>query len=211
MNFSERYLEIVRRDFAGLNLTRILEPAEFELKQYHDSIEPYLQVESFRRSIEQSKYCVDVGFGGGFPILPLASLLPNVQFIGLEARGKKATAVNAIARSLGLGNVQCFHKRLETILFDRDCTVTFKAVGKIPEFLEMFHVEQKTEVFFYKGPGVFEQENLKSIDEKRWEQIVQERVLLEGVEARYLLGYRSKKVPRGTNKDKLLVKLSSLI
>jgi 16S rRNA (guanine527-N7)-methyltransferase len=213
MSFTERYLELATGQFRGLNLTRVLDPREFEIKQYRDSLLPLEQSEVFRSSLEQDQLLVDIGFGGGFPILPLASKLPQALFIGLEARAKKVTAVMEIARKLDLLNVRCFHHRLETVRFDRHASVTLKAVGKIPDFLEMFHVEQsvRVRVFFYKGPNVEELENLKSIDDRQWKKVCHEKLELAGLEARYLIGYESINVPRGTKQDKNLVNLSSLI
>jgi 16S rRNA (guanine527-N7)-methyltransferase len=211
--FIDTYLGLIGSEYKGLNLTRITNREEFKIKQYLDSIEPSLQCPKFQASILKSKVCVDVGFGGGFPLLVLAHANPAVQFIGLEARAKKVKAVNEIALKMNIPNVRCYHQRLEGVLFDRDACVTFKAVGKIPEFLKMFHVEQSTkiDVFFFKGPGVEEQEKLHEIDTKVWENYGKWKVEIPNTEARYLIGYKFKNVPRRTIQDKELVKLSSLI
>lgn len=212
-DFIEGYLSLIKGEFKGLNLTRILDFDEFKAKQFLDSLEPSLQCKEFQQSISGSRVCVDIGFGGGFPLLVLANANPSQRFIGLEARAKKVNAVNQIAMKLNINNVACFHQRLETVLFDLDSCVTLKAVGKIPDFLKMFHVEQftKVQVFFYKGPGVNEQEDLRTVDTKRWKNIGNWKIDIPGTDARYLIGYESQNVPRGTIQDKELVKLSSLI
>ena len=57
---------------------------------------------------------VDWGTGGGLPAIPLAVLFPRVNFIGVDAVGKKIMAVRAMARQLGLTNVDAWHGRAES-------------------------------------------------------------------------------------------------
>lgn len=56
---------------------------------------------------------MDVGTGGGFPGIPLAILFPSVQFLLLDSIGKKIKGVEAIARQIGLENVECSQARVE--------------------------------------------------------------------------------------------------
>jgi hypothetical protein len=58
-------------------------------KQILDSIIPYQESKLFQDQVKKTGVVVDVGFGGGFPILPLAKLLPDVTFIGVESKRKK--------------------------------------------------------------------------------------------------------------------------
>ncbi|HNX27125.1 MAG TPA: class I SAM-dependent methyltransferase, partial [Phycisphaerae bacterium] len=48
----------------------------------------------------------DVGCGGGFPILPLACVNPQLDITGIECRGKKTQFISEAARELGLPNVK---------------------------------------------------------------------------------------------------------
>lgn len=57
---------------------------------------------------------VDWGTGGGLPLLPLAIVFPEVQFVGIDSVGKKVRAVATMARRLGLPNVDTWHGRAET-------------------------------------------------------------------------------------------------
>src|SRR5690606_4816190 len=113
LDFSIRYLNVLNTKLKGLNLTTILDPDEFYHKQILDSVNPYLQSEAFQKDVKRRGIVVDVGFGGGFPILPLAKMLPDVQFVGVESRRKKADAVTLIAEELGIKNVKLVHSRLE--------------------------------------------------------------------------------------------------
>jgi 16S rRNA (guanine527-N7)-methyltransferase len=204
--FSKKYLEILKTDFAGLNLTRILDEDEFFQKQIMDSILPAQESEVFKRKLAECEAIIDIGFGGGFPILPLAKIFPEKKFIGFEARGKKAKAVSEIAKKLEIKNVKLYHQRFEEVDFDKKVLITFKAVSTIPELLSQIITTSQISVFFYKGPSVFELENLSTI-EKDWLMIDNCKISLPGVENRTLLGFQNKIVLRGTNKK--LVKVSS--
>lgn len=205
--FSNQYLELLNGPFASLNLTRINSPEEFYQKQIVDSILPTEIFESFRKDVEKGLH-FDVGFGGGFPLLPLAKKYDKVKFIGLEARRKKADAVRDIAQALNLENVKTYHQRVETILFDIECTMTLKAVGKIKEFIKKISNTSPLTVYFYKGPNVKE---LEEVPEKigSFRKILDEPYSLQGAEGRYFIAYHSDGVPRGTKKE--LVKATELI
>ncbi len=56
---------------------------------------------------------VDWGTGGGLPAIPLAITFPEVNFVAIDAVGKKIHAVKAMARELGLKNFQAWHGRAE--------------------------------------------------------------------------------------------------
>jgi 16S rRNA (guanine527-N7)-methyltransferase len=56
---------------------------------------------------------VDWGTGGGLPCIPLAIAFPDVDFVGVDAVGKKVMAVRAMVRRLGLDNVDVVQTRAE--------------------------------------------------------------------------------------------------
>jgi 16S rRNA (guanine527-N7)-methyltransferase len=154
---------------------------------------------------------VDVGFGGGFPILPLAKLLPEIQFVGVESKRKKADAVTLIAEELGLTNVQLVHSRLEDFLFDRPATITFKAVGTAKDYLPAIqHTTKDLSVFLYKGPNFMELEgkDLPKL-EKDWKLLENQEITVPGTQQRFLVSFQSVNVPRGTANS--LVKLSDFL
>jgi 16S rRNA (guanine527-N7)-methyltransferase len=206
--FAEKYLKLLTEDFSTINLTRIEDFDSFYNKQILDSVEPLNKSKVFADSIDQTKILVDVGFGGGFPILPLAKELPGVKFFGFEARGKKASVVKQIAEKLEIHNAILLHQRLEEISFDVPVVITLKAVGKIHEFLDMVNTDQKVRVFFYKGPNYKELENLPLVL-RRWNMIEELEYTVDGTEGRYLVGFENKNVPHGTIKNKKL--FSSLL
>jgi 16S rRNA (guanine527-N7)-methyltransferase len=210
--FAIKYHELLTGEYKGINLTRITSFDDFYQKQIVDSVLPLTESKVFKESIETNKAVVDVGFGGGFPILPLAHLYPDKKFVGFEARAKKAKVVQEIAQKLGLKNVKCYHHRIETVNIDVPCVITFKAVGTIEEFLPKIKYRELVSVFFYKGPSFYELEELESVV-KKWKIIEEMFYDLEGTDGRTLIGLQNKTVPRGTLKKEIkdLVNLSQLI
>ncbi|MCB9092961.1 MAG: class I SAM-dependent methyltransferase [Halobacteriovoraceae bacterium] len=208
--FSKEYYNLLTTDLEGINLTRILDEDDFYKKQILDSINPYLQSECFQKSLKSKKIRADIGFGGGFPLLVLAKHLPDLEFIGLEARRKKVDAVQYLAAQLNITNVETFHERLEMVLWDQPSCLTFKAVGRCKKFLSMIQVASEVDVYFYKGPS-FEEEEEKEVSLlSDWKLIEKRLISVPDTEKRWLIGFSKSKnrVPRGT---KGLVKVSELI
>src|SRR5689334_5010698 len=56
---------------------------------------------------------LDVGSGGGFPLVVAAICLPDVAFTSLEPVHKKRAFLRTAARELGLGNLDPHAQRLE--------------------------------------------------------------------------------------------------
>ena len=56
---------------------------------------------------------MDIGTGGGFPGIPLAILLPEVQFHLVDSIGKKVKVATEVAGAIGLTNVTFRHCRAE--------------------------------------------------------------------------------------------------
>jgi 16S rRNA (guanine527-N7)-methyltransferase len=76
----------------------------------------------------------DIGTGGGFPGLALAIVYPDCDFALIDSVVKKVSAVEAMARELGLKNVRGLPVRAETIREKFDL-VTGRAVTALPAFL----------------------------------------------------------------------------
>ena len=64
-NFSQKYLDLLTGEFAGINLTRIESPDEFFNKQIMDSVLPETHSEIFKKALEKTGLLIDIGFGGG--------------------------------------------------------------------------------------------------------------------------------------------------
>jgi len=207
--FCEKYLNILETEFKGLNLTRITDPDEFYNKQVLDSLLPLESSEVFLNVLKERGILVDVGFGGGFPLLPIAYKYPQFQYVGFDSRRKKVDAVRRVGEVFHMEHLKVFHKRLEEIYFDKSAVLTFKAVGKIADLLPMISTDQELYVFFYKGPNYSELEQFDSVL-KDWELIEEKIVSIPGTEGRVLLGFK-KKGNVSPLIEKSLVKLSSLL
>ncbi|MFI3314428.1 MAG: 16S rRNA (guanine(527)-N(7))-methyltransferase RsmG [Rikenellaceae bacterium] len=77
---------------------------------------------------------MDLGCGGGFPGIPLATLFPETQFKMVDSIGKKIKVVDAIAKELGLENVETFNARAESVDVKIDHIVS-RAVTDLSTFL----------------------------------------------------------------------------
>ena len=77
---------------------------------------------------------VDVGTGGGFPLIPLAIMFPRTTFHGIDGIGKKIAAVNGVIEALGLANVTAEQVRAEDHKGRYDFIVS-RAVTTLPEFV----------------------------------------------------------------------------
>ena len=107
---------------------------------------------------------LDVGTGGGFPLIPLAILFPQVKFFAVDSIGKKIMVVNAIADELNLKNIRATHQRAEEVDGQFDFIIS-RAVTRSERFISWVEGKIKSTSFnelkngfiFLKG-GDLEQE-----------------------------------------------------
>ena len=108
------------------------------------------------------KKVIDLGSGGGFPVLPLGIVTENSQFSALDSVGKKMRAVQDMANQLDLP-VKTFHGRIEEYGHDKAFReefdiVTARALTPWPGLLEYALPFVKVGGVFvaYQGPAIVE-------------------------------------------------------
>jgi len=101
-----------------------------------------LGVEVKNREKKKSMEILDLGTGGGFPLLPLALCFPGCSFVGMDATQKKVAAVERIAQTMELENVRLVAGRAEELGHDPDHRerydlVLARAVAAINTLIEL--------------------------------------------------------------------------
>ena len=99
--FLDLFLQWNRR----INLSAARSPAEVDA-HVRDSLQAIAHLAASPRVI-------DVGSGGGFPVLIAALALPAISFTALEPIHKKHAFLRTAARELGLSNLESFAQRVE--------------------------------------------------------------------------------------------------
>ncbi|MFG0331292.1 MAG: 16S rRNA (guanine(527)-N(7))-methyltransferase RsmG [Phycisphaerales bacterium] len=134
----DQFLTLMLRENERMNLTAITDEATAWERHVLDSltlIGPLVGAEARR--------VADLGSGGGFPGIPLAICLPEVDFTLIEATGKKAAFLQRAIEALGLENARVVSERAETLgqqrhdYRDRFDVVVARAVGRLNTLVEL--------------------------------------------------------------------------
>ena len=101
-----------------------------------------LQIFKDAKSLPAGKAGIlDVGTGGGFPLLPLAICLPDTKFTGIDSTQKKIDAIQRIIERLSITNVSLVSGRTEELGRDAEYRekfdlVTSRALASLNTLLE---------------------------------------------------------------------------
>ena len=127
------------------NLTAIKDPMEGLTLHLLDSlaVTPFIQQQRI----------LDVGTGAGFPGLPLAIMLPEVQFTLLDSNSKKIRFIRQQIHLLGLDNVQVIHSRVEQSREERFDGIISRAFASIQDMIQLTEhlLEQQGRWLLMKG------------------------------------------------------------
>ena len=143
-----RHLELIAETNRGMNLTRIVDPREAAIKHVLDAVLPWQRFAGAARVL-------DAGTGAGFPGLPLAIVLPDVQFVLSESIQKKARFVQAAVDWIALPNVMVVASRAEDYLKTNPVTwITARALAPVSKVVELFGaaIRRGARCLLYKGP-----------------------------------------------------------
>ena len=114
-----------------LNLSAIRDADWVYLKHIQDSLK-LLETGLF----EKGKLVIDVGTGGGFPLMPLALSCPECRFLGIDSVRKKTLAVNEMLADLWASNAKVLWTRIEDYQGEQADILTARAVAYADKLLE---------------------------------------------------------------------------
>jgi 16S rRNA (guanine527-N7)-methyltransferase len=136
----DAYLDTLIEKNKQLNLTRITDRAEAEVKHVADALTllPFIDISLSKaepKLVPLGQNLADVGTGGGIPGVILAIARPQVRVTLIDSTRKKLVAVQEICDAIGVKNVRTLHARVETV-DERFDWVVSRAVADVKTLLE---------------------------------------------------------------------------
>jgi len=129
-----------------INLTSITKPDAVITKHILDSLSLLPHVYGNR--------VLDVGTGAGFPGVPLALMLPEVEFTLLDSNNKKITFIKHVSAKLGLKNLIATHSRIQDLNTEQAFTsITARAFADLNDLLKWLPkvYSEDTQILAMKG------------------------------------------------------------
>jgi len=123
------YLGLLLKWNAAYNLTAIREPMHMVSRQLLDSLSILTLIRGRR--------VLDIGTGAGLPGVPLAVMLPGLEFTLLDTNSKKTRFVNQAKLELGLDNLTVVQQRVEEFRSEAGFdTITSRAFASLADMLQ---------------------------------------------------------------------------
>lgn len=120
LSLYDGYMSAILEINKSVNLTRIVDPAEFERRHFAESLLPCSDP-----VFGAASRIIDVGSGAGFPGVPMAIAFPEKEFVLLDSLAKRMDIVRGICADLGISNVTCIHGRAEDAAGDPELRESF--------------------------------------------------------------------------------------
>lgn len=128
------YFEALLAENKKWNLTRITDPAAAAEKHFYDSVAPVA-------AIAKGAKVLDVGSGGGFPIMPLKAVREDIHACAIEASRKKCIFMRGASQCAKI-DVDVICGRAEELAHDQAFRGSFdvcvsRAVAPLSQLLEI--------------------------------------------------------------------------
>lgn len=148
----DRYLDLLIERNRVINLTRITDRPDAEIKHVADALAVLKFIPSGALKL------ADVGTGGGIPGAILAIARPDVSVTLIDSTKKKLDAVKSICDAIGLTNVRTLHTRIESTV-DVFNVVTARAVAELGTLLGWCEkiIHPRGRLLAMKGPKADEE------------------------------------------------------
>ncbi|MCI5643291.1 MAG: 16S rRNA (guanine(527)-N(7))-methyltransferase RsmG [Peptoniphilus sp.] len=106
----EKYKELILKYNEHINLTRITEDDEFNVKHFLDSLSLFKT-----KKFDGEKKIIDIGTGAGFPGIPLKLYNEQLDITLLDSLRKRIDFLNGVIKELNLKKIKAIHARAEEI------------------------------------------------------------------------------------------------
>jgi 16S rRNA (guanine527-N7)-methyltransferase len=170
-DFALDLFSFYKKELQGINLIGFKNFEDFYQTQFMDIID---LIESYKDFIHHD-ILVDMGCGGGFPLIPLIKIFPQKKFSGIDSKKKKIKALKTICEKFNL-DAQLFDNRFEEIEFNKSATLFFKAIDKIDNIIPLLNISQPCDLIFFKGKE--EIHNIKSLEHKYISCNIEKRIYI---------------------------------
>jgi 16S rRNA (guanine527-N7)-methyltransferase len=173
------YISLLLKWNRKISLTTVTDPAEILKFHFGESI-----FATSALNFSQSRLA-DVGSGAGFPGLPLAMVIPDLDVTLIESNTKKCAFLAEVTRELQIANVTVFRGRMEDLPESSPPFefIAARALGHHEDFLvwSMKRLTAHGKVVLWIGDDDARELSLKP--DWNWN----ERILIPGSERRFLL------------------------
>lgn len=170
-----------------MNLTRLVSEREFLKFHLYDSLSVLDDVDEWTYA---GDICVDLGSGGGYPGLPLATWLPDRKWVLVDSRQRKVSFLAEAIKLTGCkgGEAAAFRGKEAASacpkIAGRCALVTARAVGRTRKLMEEAYpiLARGGTLLVLKGPAYNEEERDEvemSCDKMGYENVMESVVTLE--------------------------------
>lgn len=172
MQERKKLIDIFLEINSQVNLSAIRDAEWVYTKHILDSLEA-------NKFMEFKKWdkILDIGTGGGFPLMPLAITNPDANFTGIDARRKKVDSVNKMLEHLWVNNAKAEWGRIEEHKGKYDC-ITSRAVWYVDKLIpRSYKLLKKWGLYvFFKQVDMEEKTDLMALCHEKNMELVWEHI-----------------------------------